>query len=362
MAQKRKYNKKRKKKIGVPFFIKEWARAMIIAVLVLTFSRFFVFDLISIPDSSMEKTLLSGDVVWVNKFNYGARWPMRVIPHRLYTNIFTTESLPPVAQLPYRRFPGNRKLQTDDIVLLNVPAQNQLPIDKRVRYSRRIVAMPGDWVEVKNSQPFINSIRFPDTSQMQKNYRVETQGNGLSEDFFNQLGIREGGQIKGRNQYVFPLTRLLADSLSSFNDIRTLKPYIATVDTSEFAPFGVDARKWTIDDFGPVKVPYRGMSLELTRENIDRYMYHLTHHERKNIQIRGDSVFVDNKYTREYTFRMNYYFVLGDNRHNTSDSRIWGLLPENHIIGRVVSVFFSFDKRASLFAKIRWDRWFHVIK
>jgi signal peptidase I len=353
----KKSGRKKRKSVFTPV-IQEWLRAALIAIISVILVKYFVFDLVSIPDSSMERSLLPGDVLVVNKYNYGARAPLRIIPQRIYSAFFSTDSLVPVTQLPYWRIPGNRAIQQDDIVLFNIPAQQKRPVDKRSTYARRIVAMPGDMIEMRNSVVWVNEQVFTEPEHLQQNYRVESRGRTLDPELLKKLDIREGGKIRGRNAYIFPLTGDQADSLKKSREIRSLRPYVAEADTAFFSPFGDVGKDWSIDNFGPLEIPYKGLTIELNRENLAKYYYHIVYHERRKILVENDSIFINNIFSENYTFRMNYYFVLGDNRHNTSDSRIWGMVPENHIKGRVSGIFLSFDKGASFFRKIRWSRLF----
>lgn len=342
--------------------LKEWIRAFLVALVLLVLFRFFVLDIISISDSSMQSTFLAGDVLLVNKYNYGARMPLRIVPQFVVNAFFTTDSLPLVRQLPYWRFASNRKFLRHDLILFNTPVQHFRPIDQRPKQIRRLVALPGEQLEIHRSNVFVNGKNLDEPSTIQKNYEVTVKDPEQIESLIRLFGIREGRRIKKTNRFVFSFTQSEADSLVDFEDIRRIKPYRA--DDSDGLPvvMGKRSEKWTLDDFGPVVVPFKGMKIELDSKNPDRYLYHLLHHERRKFIFRNDSVFLEGEHVEEYEFTMDYYFVLGDNRHNTSDSRMWGFVPENHITGRISAIVFSFHKMAKLKGKIRWSRWFRSVE
>lgn len=357
-------NKKpaRKRKRYHSSFLKDWIRAFLVALVFLVLFRFFVFDITSISNSSMQATLLAGDVVLVNKYNYGARMPLRIIPQFIVNAFFTTDSLPLIKQLPYWRFASNRNFQHYDLILFNTPVQHFRPIDQRPKQIRRLVALPGEQVEIHKSSVYVNGRKFDEPRTIQRNYEVLAKDPARIESLIQLFAIREGGRIKKTDRFVFPFTQSKVDSIRLFEGIRRIKPYLA--DDSDGLPIvmGKNSEKWTADDFGPVVVPYKGMKINLDSKNPDQYLYHLLHHERRKFIFRNDSVFWDGVHVKEYEFTMDYYFVLGDNRHNTSDSRMWGFVPENHIVGRISAIVFSFNKMAKLSGKVRWDRWMRSVE
>jgi signal peptidase I len=337
---------------------KEWLKAVLIAVVTIILFRFFVFDLVSLSGSSMEGSLLPGDIVVVKKYNYGTRLPLRVVPQSWVNLFFSTDTLPPVRHLPYLRFPGNRKIQNNDLIFFNTPAFHQTPIDKRTPRVKRIAALPGDTLVIRNSKIYLNGKPQNPPANIQFNYWVDTRRDIIDDDFLKKFGINEISKMRGRNRFLFSLSPGMADSIKKFPGIlRVQKSQQDLLTTPDF-PFGKKAELWTADEFGPVIVPGKGLTIHLDSINLDKYFQPMLYHERKNISVRNDSVFINGKHVYEYTFRMNYFFVLGDNRHNTSDSRNWGFVPENHLIGRVSGVFLSFDKNEGLIGRLRWNRIF----
>ncbi|MFW5706660.1 MAG: signal peptidase I [Bacteroidota bacterium] len=348
----------RRKKVKVSKGMKEWIKAFLYAFVFLVLLRFFVFDLKSLSDSSMEKTLLSGDVLLVNKFNYGARMPMRILPHAIVRLFFTTDSLTPVKQLPYWRLPGNRDPQYNDLVYLNIPAPHSRAIDQRTRIVRRLAGLPGDDLMIRNAEVFINGKRIPQPADLQWNYLVETKRNIALDEFLEAYQIREGHKKNGRNSYLFPLTASVADSISQRKDVKKIQRFPGQQEQEYLVPFGQRSQQWDADNFGPVRIPGKGYTVPLNPRTIDLWYYHIVFHEREAVTIVNDSVFINGSFVQNYTFKNDYYFLLGDNRHNTSDSRLWGMVPENHIVGRANLVLASFDKEGGFFDKIRWTRFF----
>jgi signal peptidase I len=340
----------------------EWLKAILIAVLIIILFRFFVFDLVSLSGSSMDGTLLSGDIIVVKKYNYGTRLPLRIVPQNWVNLFLSTDTLPPVRQLPYLRFPGNRKIQHSDLVFFNTPAFHQTPIDRRTPRVKRIVALPGDTLIIKNSGIFINGKPQTDPGSIKFNYWVDTRRDIIDDDFLQDFGINEITKVGGRNQFLISLSPEMADSIKKRTGVIRVMKSKQDMLTTPDNPFGNKSDLWTSDEFGPVVIPKKGMTIRLDSVNFDLYYHPILFHERQKISLRNDSVFINEKLMNEYTFRMNYYFAMGDNRDNTSDSRIWGLVPENHIIGRASGVFLSFDKNEGLFGRLRWNRVFTKIE
>ena len=357
--------KRRKKRKPLKFLKphwQEWFRAILIAVLIIILFRFFIFDLVSLSGSSMEGSLLSGDIIVAKKYNYGTRLPLRILPQNWVNLFFSTDTLPPVRHLPYLRLPGNRKIQYNDIILFNTPAFHQIPIDKRTPRAKRIAALPGDTISISKSFVYVNGNQQKVPEIIQFNYWVDTRRDIIDDDFLRQYGINEISKMRGQNRFLFSLIPEMADSIKKLPGILRVQKSKQALITTNDNPFGKKNRSWTADDFGPVIIPRKGMTIQLNPENLDLYFQSILYHERQMISMRNDSVFINGRLTNDYTFRMNYYFVIGDNRHNTSDSRTWGLVPENHVIGRVSGVFLSFDKNKGLFGRLRWNRIFAKVE
>ena len=353
-----KHRKKRKPGKFLKPPLNEWLKAVLIAVIAIILFRFFVFDLVSLSGSSMEGSLLSGDIIVVKKYNYGTRLPIRVVPQNWVNIFFSTDTLLPVRQLPYLRLPGNRKIQHSDLIFFNTPAFHQIPIDKRTPRFKRIVALPGDTLTIKNSVIYINKKPQANPGTIKFNYWVDTRWDIIDDDFIKDFGINEITKERGRNRFLISLSSEMADSIKKWPGILRVQKSKQDLLTTPDNPFGKKGDFWTADEFGPLVIPRKGMTIRLDSLNFDLFYQPILYHERQKISVSNDSVFVNGKLINEYTFRMNYYFVMGDNRDNTSDSRTWGLVPENHIIGRVSGVFMSFDKNDGFFGQLRWNRIF----
>ncbi len=351
-----------KPKANIPSHWREWLKAFIIAIGFLIILRWFVFDLKTISDSSMEKAILAGDVVWVNKYQYGARMPMRILPKKWVDLFFTTDTLAPLRQLPYWRFPGYNQPMINDVVLINLPAYHQTAIDQRTPIAKRVAAQPGDEIIIKKGDIWVNNVKIPGTKTLQWSYETELKNDVVAEDFLTEYKIKEGSRARGRNRFILPFTEETADSLARNHLVRRIERHFPEKEKDFVYPFGDEALKWTPDNYGPIKLPYKGMKITMNPTNFDFYRYHILYHERQAITISNDSIFLEGKYMDTYTFKNDYYFMMGENRHNTSDSRLWGMVPESHIIGEVTGVFLSFDKDAGLLHKIRWKRCFTTIK
>jgi len=355
----RKTRKPRPKiKTTIPPHLREWLKAFIIAIGLLIILRWFVFDLKTISDSSMEKAILAGDVAWVNKYQYGARMPMRILPKKWVDLFFSTDTLAPVKQLPYWRFPGYTRPEINDIILVNLPAYHQTAIDQRTRIAKRVAAQPGDEIIIKNGDIWVNNSEIPTPQTLQWSYETVLKNDVVAEEFLETFSIKEGSRTRGRNRFILPFTEEAADSLAKNPHVRRISRFFPEKEKDFVYPFGEKAQNWSPDNYGPIKLPFKGMEIAMNPESYDFYRYHILYHERQAITMRNDSVFLKGNYIETYTFKNDYYFMMGENRHNTSDSRLWGLVPANHIIGKITGVFLSFDKEAGLLHKIRWKRCF----
>ncbi len=352
--------RKKKSKLLSSTFL-DWVKAFVIALLVLVLFRVFIFDLKSVSHNGMEATLLRGDIMLVNKYNYGSRMPMRILPQSWVNLFFSTDTLPPVRHLPYWRFPGNRPPQHGDLVMINVPAPHSRAIDQRTLAIRRLGGLPGDSIELRNGLVYVNGMQADQPEGLQWNYLIEARSEEVIEQLLDEFNISEARRVRGRSRLVISLPEYLVDSLGQHPDVRRIIRSEASREEGFASPFGEDASLWDSDNFGPLFLPYKGMVISLDSTSIDAFGYLLTYHERIKLQLQGQTVLINGKPATEYRFRNNYFFFLGDNRHNTSDSRLWGAVPENHVIGRASLIFLSIDRDASLFNKFRWQRFFRSV-
>lgn len=313
----------------------------------------------------MEKSLLAGDFIFVNKIKYGSRLPITIlsIPF-LDTKIpFTNlSSYIDWFQLPYIRLPAFSEINNNDVIVFNYPAQTDVPIDKKTKYIKRCVAIPGDTMEINNKNVFINNNEVNFGENIQFNYRVITDGTKISNEILSKYNITEGGIIADIGVYDFPLTQKAADSLRKepfINNIRALKELqgygsIITFPQSKFF-------LWNQDYFGPVVIPKAGNNVNINYKNIALYKRIIEIYEGNCLEVKANKVYINEEEAADYTFKMNYYFVMDDNRDNSKDSRYWGFVPESHIIGKAAFLWFSIDKNKKGLHKIRWKRMFRMI-
>jgi len=337
---------------------REWILAFAIALGVLIITRFFIFDIRSYSESGMEKGLLPGDILLVNKSTYGARLPMRLFPQS-WGNLFSgADTLKPITQLPYRRFLPINNPGYNELVMLNIPAPHSQAIDKRTKVVKRLVGLPGDRIEIKRGEVWIGDRKLNEPETIQWNYEIELKRGFDIDSFIGAFEISEGTRLRGQQTYLFSFTQDEAQSLRQNENVRAIRRVSPANEPGFKSPFGKSALQWNADKMGPVTIPYKGFTVNFSEYPPDLYLYHILYHERENIEVRGDKVLMKGQPIENYTFKNDYYFFLGDNRHNTSDSRLWGMVPENHIIGKVSRVLFSYQKEGNFFNKLRKGRFF----
>ena len=359
--------------------LREWVDAVAFAVVAATLIRWLIMEAYTIPTPSMENSLLVGDFLFVSKFHYGTRTPATPIQMPLthqkiwFTNI---PSYTDAIQLPQYRLPGFTIVKRNDVVVFNVPGieENNLyspksqwidyPVDLKTNYITRCVAIGGDTLEVRDHQVFINSAPAENPPFMQMNYDVYTESQ-INERVLNKLEIDEY-QITGRSdsqvRYAMSITSEVAEELRKL-------PFIDSVviETRKAVEFNIypDAAKfpWSGDFFGPIVVPKEGMTIQIDSNSLVLYRKMIKHYEHnENVKIENNKLFIDGSEVSSYTFKQNYYFMMGDNRHNSLDSRYWGFVPEDHIVGKAFFIWLSLDQNGSFFNKIRWSRFFNLIR
>jgi signal peptidase I len=307
----------------------------------------------------MEKTLLAGDYILVSKLHYGARTPItplsipllhQYIPH---TNIHSYINRP---QLPYYRLPGFSEIKKNDVVVFNYPVERDYPIDQRTYFVKRCIALPGDTLKVNNKDIFINNKSIPLPIEAGFQYKVETDGSNISDSILKQFNITEGGPISEPDSWILTLTPQMAEELETMKFIKKIS-LIAHPFSAHDLIFPYDKNyKWSIDDFGPLVAPKAGDSVILSINNLSLYKSIIEEFESNTIVTAGDEIYINDSLVKSYTFKMNYYFMMGDNRHNSVDSRYWGFVPEDHIVGKAVIIISSFKDEGSFFERIRWER------
>ncbi len=345
---------------------REWVDAIIFAVIAATIIRTFLIEAYTIPTGSMEKSLLVGDFLFVSKVSYGPRVPMTPIafPFAHHTMpLIGGKSYLEWIKIGYHRLPGFGNIKHGDCVVFNWPAENEgRPIDKKENYIKRCIGIAGDTIELRNRTVFINGKEIPFPKESQTSYHVTTDGSGFSEQAVQRLGLRDGEPISS-DQYNLHLTKKNVEDLSSFGNVKKVEANNVPAGYYQDFIFPFDSKYlWNVDNFGPLWIPKKGTTLKIDSSNISLYRKVIGEYEGNQLDERNGKIFVNNSPITEYTFKMDYYFMMGDNRHNSADSRFWGFVPEDHIVGKAVFIWMSFDGNADFLNKVRWSRLFHTIK
>lgn len=363
---KKRVKKEKKKKSE----IRSWIDAIGFAVIAATILRTFLIEAYTIPTSSMEKSMLIGDFLFVSKVAYGPRVPMTPISFPLVHHTMPIgggKSYSESVQLPYHRMKGLGEIERNDCVVFNWPAEKLgRPVDKKENYVKRCVGIPGDILELKNANLFVNNEpqEEPEGMKKQWHYDVSTQGTGLNPNIlYKKYDITEGGYGRNRNEYNLTLTNDSRDALSNFPNVTKVKRRVEKAGIYAEYIFPHDENyKWNVDNFGPITIPSAGTTVDITTENISIYKDIIERYEENKLEVVDGDIFINDKIATTYTFKMNYYWMMGDNRHNSADSRFWGFVPENHIVGKALFMWMSWDKNAEGLKKIRWNRLFRSVK
>jgi signal peptidase I len=358
--------------------LRSWFDAILFAVIAATILRTFLIEAYTIPTSSMEKSLLIGDFLFVSKVSYGPRVPITPIAFPLVHHtmpVFGGKSYSHSLQLPYHRMKGlndaNQSsaigVERNDCVVFNWPAETLgRPIDKKENYIKRCVGLPGDKIEIVNSSLLINNKPQLEVEGMKKqwHYNVKTKGSGLNPKIlYEKFDITEGGYGKSKNEYMLTLTNQSKDAISNFPNVTSIEKRYKKSKVYEDYIFPQDKNfQWNEDNYGPIIIPKSGNTINLTVEKIALYKDIIERYEGNTLEIVGNDIFINKKISNSYTFKMNYYWLMGDNRHNSADSRFWGFVPEDHIVGKALFIWMSWDKNANGFNKVRWNRLFNGIK
>lgn len=404
----------------------EWVDDILFALIAVYFINLFVFQNYQIPTASLEKTLLVGDYLFVSKLSYGPRVPNTPLSFPLVQNtlpFFNCKSYIDWPRWGYKRVKGLGHVQRNDIVVFNFPTGDTValgqqnpdyywltyengrdvvntrkdifgdvvyrPVDKRENYVKRCVGMPGDTLMVRDNKLYIDGRLQKDPTHMQLCYFVETDGTLLTEEQFRKMDIsREDRKfisdprtseeqfyheclpqlgfsaIDGRYNpiYRLPLTQDALAILRKIPSVRAIKVEPDRLGGATFPP-GYHTG-WTRDNFGPIWIPRKGATIALNERNLALYGRCIVNYEGNRMERRTDgTVLINGHPATTYTFRYDYYWMMGDNRHNSADSRSWGFVPEDHIIGRPILVWLSIDKDHSLFnGGIRWSRMFRRVR
>ena len=375
-----------------------WVDAIVFALVFATLINTYFFQMYTIPTSSMEKTLLVGDYLYVSKSTYGPRLPNTPLslPLMHHTTPWGTKSYSEAISRPYKRLAGMRDVEMGDVVVFNFPAgdtvilerQNETyydivrqftsaygetrgrqllekqynvvarPVDKREHYVKRCVALPGDTLHIEHGVLYVNGVEQNYIDDQQYIYFVQTSS-PLSAKAIERLGVSPDDLHYSASSgiYAMPLTNKAVEMLEGMQNVVSVTRNESTETFSAIFP-NDDSFTWTEDNFGPLWMPSKGATVELTTANLPIYERIIKNYEGHDLKVEGDDIFIDGEKTDKYTFAMDYYFMMGDNRHMSADSRFWGFVPEDHIVGTPSFVWLSLDKFKSFPSNIRWNRMF----
>lgn len=352
--------------------LREWTEAILFAVIVAVLIRTFIFEAYTIPTPSMEKTLLVGDFLFVSKLHYGARIPMTPLSFPLAHNtmpLIGGKSYLTWIKLPYLRLPAFQQIRNNDIVVFNWPADAEdRPVDKKDNYIKRCIGIAGDTLLMTGGEIFINGRKVPDFSGLMLDYFVTTDGQPINQKVLDRLDVAAGVPMNRPGMFYFFLTRAQAEALSKLPNVKSVTPNLQQRNDiqplgDQIFPYDPQNFPFNLDNYGPIVIPKAGQTVTLTLNNLALYERIITRYEGHTLDFdrKTEKIIIDGKETHQYTFRMNYYWMMGDNRHNSLDSRYWGFVPEDHIVGKAWLIWMSWNKQGSLLKKIRWNRLFTAI-
>jgi signal peptidase I len=402
-----------KKRNGKNSAFIEWLDALIFAVIAVTLINIFLFQNYRIPTPSMEKSLLVGDHLFVSKLAYGPRLPNTPIafPFTQHTMPLTKgKSWSNLVIWPYKRLAGGGEVKNNDPIVFNFPAGDTVvveeqatsyyeivrrnasylkqrdsnpkpnnyylqmarkdvwdkytviyrPVDRRDNYVKRCIGIPGDTVTIRSGVLYVNGKIVPDNNTQQTTYYVVTNGTTINPKAFERMNISRSDQtmISGSTYYL-PLTKANAEVISKFSNVTEVFPFLERegVYAPQIFPYS-PFYGWNEDNYGPIWMPVKGMTVKLDTSNLCLYERIIDVYEENDLRVEGNTIYINNVAADSYTFKMGYYWMMGDNRHNSADSRYWGFVPEDHVVGKPKFIWLSLDKEAKGLNRIRWKRMF----
>jgi len=376
---------------------KEWFDAIIFAVIAATVIRVFFIEAYTIPTGSMEKSLLIGDFLFVSKVNYGARIPMTPVafPFAHHTMPITgTKAYWDGVQWKYRRLPGMQEIKRNDVVVFNFPdgdtvaleAQDRdyyemvrsvgreaiasqytivsRPVDKRENYIKRCIGISGDVLSMSNGLVSVNGKPEPMKITGQIDYTVKFKTTDVNFQVFENMGfiIERDIMAISQDSYNFVGTPEQMEEVKKLDFVVSVTTRTAAPGAQEPSVFPQDPnRKWNADNWGPIQIPKKGWTVKLDSVSMPLYKRAIEVYEGNKVVKVAGGWLINGQKADSYTFKMDYFWMMGDNRHNSLDSRYWGFVPEDHVVGKALFIWMSYDTNGSFFSKIRWSRLFRGI-
>ena len=408
-------------------FVMSWVDAIVFALVAVYFINLFFFQNYVIPSSSLEKSLLTGDYLFVSKVSYGPRIPQTPLTMPLTQHtlpVFECKSYIEWPQWDYRRVKGLGNVELNDIVVFNYPSGDTIcgnlryqaqdfyqlcygygyqlypnrpnpdsltaaqrlrlyneikqlgrryieenrnefggiatrPADRRENYVKRCVGLPGQTLQIKNRIVYLDGKANKEPDNVQYTYYVKLKRHLTDEEMLEwKITMEDLTQL---NQFGYmPLTNTAYNALKGNKDL--VESIQLVTDASEWEIYPLNGNyHWTRDNYGPVWIPKKGESIDLSLENLPIYERPIRVYEGNELEVRDGKIFINGEQTTKYTFKMDYYWMMGDNRHNSADSRYWGFVPEDHIVGKPIFIWWSSDPDRHGFSGIRWNRLFRMV-
>ncbi|RYD70936.1 MAG: signal peptidase I, partial [Sphingobacteriales bacterium] len=343
---------------------KKWAKEILVFALIITFIHTFIGQNYAIPTPSMEGSLLVGDKMVVTKFSYGVRSPLTPLALPLVENtlpLIGCKSYIPFIKIPYARTDAPSPIAHNSIVVFNYPLDSNHNIDKKAHYVKRCVGLPGDILEVVNGSVTINGNALPDMPGVQWLYLVKTDGSGISKKLMDQLEISEVKPTNVSSEFLVFATPKSAETLKGIPFVKQIQRYQLQPGATDMSIFPQKDFGWNSDYFGPLYVPKKGWKVILNERNFALYERAIRVYENNpSLKYFNGKAYIAGKPVDTYTFKMDYYFMMGDNRHNSEDSRFWGFVPEDHIVGKPVLIWASMDQAEPFYKSFRWNRFMKI--
>ena len=377
-------------------FIREWVDAAVFAIVAASIIRIFLVEAYTIPTGSMEGSLLVNDYLFVSKVSYGARTPMTPLAVPLVHNtlpFFNCKSYTELVQWGYHRLPGFGHIERNDVVVFNFPAGDTValevqqdqdyysllrnynndrafvknnftvlsrPVDKKENYIKRCVGIPGDTIEIRGGYLYVGNKLSKQYPHSKMTYTIATNGQVSLDEFVEEqdMNPEELNYDPNSKMYIANLSNDQVAAIKKMNGVIAIAPFVLDKNDTRDNAFPNDTAnfKWNRDFYGPFIVPKAGQQVTLSLQNIALYQRIIANYEHNSLDIKDGKIFINGKETTTYTFQMNYYWMMGDNRHNSADSRYFGFVPDDHIVGKAWFVWLSFGNKG-----IRWNRLFRSI-